>query len=288
MLTSSLVAAFLHNPAIACIKHWSRKECKHHIDLKTKACYSEIIPGLYLSNARAACDKDILRNLNITHVLTIEAHRLPTSTFENSNITTLFIMAYDNAFTNLLPYFPVTNAFIQEGLKKGNVLVHCHYGVSRSATIVIAYLMEKYKLSYEQAYNFVRSRRRFIHPNCGFVAQLKQYGDLNYDVSHFQRPEVNMYVNARKLKNKFPSVAAVIVAIIAPIAVLIYLKMQEESNRVHFLFSDCNTLLLAGLNEDNIQSLGTYYDGESVCLMDVKFTMMPGSLVSQTKGKNDI
>ncbi|KAI5639979.1 dual specificity phosphatase, catalytic domain-containing protein [Phthorimaea operculella] len=223
MLTSSLVTAFLHNPAIALtsIKHWSRKALYHQIDLCTQACYSEIIPGLYLSNARAACDKDVLRNLNITHVLTIEAHRLPKSTFENSNISTLFIRAYDTPNTHLLPYFPMANAFIQEGLEKGNVLVHCHFGVSRSATLVIAYLMEKYKLNYEQAVNFVRSRRKFINPNPGFVAQLKQYADLNYDVNHLQRLEAYMNVNARKHKYKIASVAAVMVGIIVPVAVLI-------------------------------------------------------------------
>jgi len=48
-------------------------------------------------------------------------------------------------------------------------------GVSRSATLVIAYLMRKYKCGYEKAYNKVKDRRKIINPNAGFVMQLKQY-----------------------------------------------------------------------------------------------------------------
>lgn len=225
MLSSSFIVAFLNIPspvvALTGLKHWSRKALYTKIDLCTQACYSEIIPGLYLSNARAAADKNVLRHLNITHVLTIEAHRLPKSIFENTNISTLFIRAYDTPQTNLLPYFPMANAFIGEGLQKGNVLVHCHFGVSRSATLVIAYIMEKYDLTFEEAFNFVRQRRRFINPNPGFVAQLREYERLNYDVKGFHRFEAYMNVNARKHKYKIASLAAVIVGILVPIAVLV-------------------------------------------------------------------
>ncbi|KAG6443642.1 dual specificity protein phosphatase 1B-like [Manduca sexta] len=225
MLRSAFIVAFLNipNPIVAFtgIKNWSRKALYQKIDLCTQSCYSQIIPGLYLSNARAAADKDVLRRLNITHVLTIEAHRLPKSTFYDTNISTLFIRAYDTPQTNLLPYFPMANAFIDEGIQKGNVLVHCHFGVSRSATIVMAYLMEKYKLSFEQAFVYVRQRRRFINPNPGFVSQLREYQRQNYDVNGFHRFEAYMNVNARKHKYKIASFAAVMVGILVPIAVLV-------------------------------------------------------------------
>ncbi|KOB70473.1 putative PASG [Operophtera brumata] len=165
------------------------------------------IQRLYLSNATAAADKTVLRRLNITHVLTIEAHRLPKSTFENTNINTLFIRAFDTPQTNIMPYFPMANAFIEEGIQK--------------ATLVIAYLMQKYRLTYEQAYAYVRQKRRFINPNSGFVAQLRQYQSLNYDVTNLQRLEAYMNVNARKHKFKLASIAAVAVGILVPIAILV-------------------------------------------------------------------
>ncbi|XP_063834963.1 dual specificity protein phosphatase MPK-4-like [Ostrinia nubilalis] len=228
MVKSAFIVAFLSipNPVIAFtgLKNWSRKALYHKVDLCTQSCYSQIVPGLYLSNARAAADQSVLRHLNITHVLTVEAHRLPKSTFANTNISTLFIRADDTPSTNLMSYFPMANAFIDEGLQKGNVLVHCHFGVSRSATIVIAYLMEKYSLTFEQAYFYVRQRRRFINPNPGFVSQLKEYQRLNYDVKGFQRFEAYMNVNARKHKYKIASLAAVLVGVLVPIVVLIFFK----------------------------------------------------------------
>lgn len=179
------------------------------------------LPGLYLSNARAAADRNVLTSLGITHVLTIEAHKLPKDTFEGTNISTLFIRAYDLPQAHIMHYFPMTNSFIDEGLRKGNVLVHCHFGVSRSATIVIAYLMSKYKMTFEQAYVYVRQRRRFINPNTGFVSQLREYQRLNYDVNGIHRFEAYMNVNARKHKYKIASVAAVLFGVIVPAMALI-------------------------------------------------------------------
>lgn len=225
MLRSALIVAFLSIPspvvAFTGLRTWSRKALYNKIDLCTQNCYSQIIPGLYLSNAHAAGDREVLRRLNITHVLTIEAHRLPKSTFEDTNISTLFIRAYDTPQTHILPYFPMANSFIDEGLQKGNVLVHCHFGVSRSATLVIAYIMEKYRLTFEQAFTYVRARRRFINPNPGFVSQLRDYQRMNYDVNGFYRFEAYMNVNARKHKFKIASLAAVMVGMLVPLAVLI-------------------------------------------------------------------
>ncbi|CAG4981111.1 unnamed protein product [Colias eurytheme] len=222
-LLVTLLTITIPNPVVAFtgLKHWSRKALYNKIDLCTQSCYSQIIPGLYLSNARAAADRNVLQQLNITHVLTVEARRLPKSTFVDSNICTLYIRANDTPQTNLLPYFPMANAFIEEGLQKGNVLVHCHFGVSRSATLVIAYIMQKYSLSFEQAYNFVRQRRKFINPNPGFVSQLKQYHKMNYDVNGLHRFEAYMNVNARRHRYKIASLAAVVVGLILPLAVMV-------------------------------------------------------------------
>ncbi|CAK1546806.1 unnamed protein product [Leptosia nina] len=211
------------NPIVAfgSLRNWSRRALYNKIDLCTQSCYSQIIPGLYLSNARAAADRNVLRHLDITHVLTVEARRLPKSTFIDTDICTLYIRANDTPQTNLMPYFPMANAFIEEGIQKGNVIVHCHFGVSRSATIVIAYIMQKYGLTFEQAFNFVKQRRSFINPNPGFIRQLKQYQRMNYDVRGLQRFEAYMNVTARKHRFKIASFAAVVVGIIVPLAVLV-------------------------------------------------------------------
>lgn len=55
-------------------------------------------------------------------------------------------------------------------------------GISRSVTLVIAYLIKCHGLPYDTAYSMVKSRRKIvryyftqIHPNDGFIDQLKKY-----------------------------------------------------------------------------------------------------------------
>lgn len=65
---------------------------------------------------------------------------------------------------------------VMEALNTAKVLVHCAAGRSRSATIVIAYLLMRLRdplPTLEAAIRFVKSRRE-IHPNVGFIRQLMQ------------------------------------------------------------------------------------------------------------------
>ena len=56
-----------------------------------------------------------------------------------------------------------------------NVLVHCVGGVSRSSTIVIAYLMLKHGYSLNDAYDFVKAKKSNISPNFNFMQQLLDF-----------------------------------------------------------------------------------------------------------------
>ena len=50
------------------------------------------------------------------------------------------------------------------------VLVHCAAGVSRSATIVLSYLMKRNLMSRDKAYEYLKSKRNVIHPNSNFMS----------------------------------------------------------------------------------------------------------------------
>ena len=69
-----------------------------------------------------------------------------------------------------------TNHFIQKCRKERcNILVHCKFGISRSPSFIIAYLIKYNKLSVDDALKFVNRKRFQIKPNKGFINQLYIY-----------------------------------------------------------------------------------------------------------------
>ena len=49
-----------------------------------------------------------------------------------------------------------------------NILVHCNMGISRSTTIVVRYLQVVHDMTYNEAINYIKTRRSFIKPNSLF------------------------------------------------------------------------------------------------------------------------
>ncbi len=64
--------------------------------------------------------------------------------------------------------------FISEAMVGGRVLVHCNAGVSRSAAVVIAFLVTECDMSLAEAVGLAKAKRPASAPNPGFMAQLRQ------------------------------------------------------------------------------------------------------------------
>nr|XP_023650887.1 dual specificity protein phosphatase 10-like [Paramormyrops kingsleyae] len=83
-----------------------------------------------------------------------------------------------------VPTGPADPDFEEAHQRGRGVLVHCQAGVSRSATIVIAYLMKHTRMTMMDAYKYVRGRRPVVSPNLNFMGQLLEFErDLNSGIT---------------------------------------------------------------------------------------------------------
>ncbi|KAG8437940.1 hypothetical protein GDO86_008579 [Hymenochirus boettgeri] len=149
-----------------------------------KAELSSILPFLFLGNERDAQDICRMVNLNIGHVLNVTTH-LPLYHAESGALRYKRLPATDNSKQDLRQYFEEAFEFIEEAQQAGKgVLIHCQAGVSRSATVVIAYLMKHTLMTVGDAYKFVKGKRPIISPNLNFMGQLLEFeSDLNSGVT---------------------------------------------------------------------------------------------------------
>ncbi|KAK7491423.1 hypothetical protein BaRGS_00017252 [Batillaria attramentaria] len=153
--------------------------------------YDEIIPGLFIGEGDAARQVISMRDLGVTHIVNAALGKSPYHVntnhvmYRRHNIAFMGIEATDFMNFDLTPFFRPAADFIEEGLEKGKVMVHCVQGVSRSATLVIAYFMLKHYMRVQTATRLVRKGRE-ICPNPGFLQQLCHFDEALKKAGHFQ------------------------------------------------------------------------------------------------------
>ena len=150
----------------------------------------EIIENLYLGNFSASENIQQLKDLGIKKVLSVvDFNDFPN--YKDENIIHKSVEVSDFDYQNIIQYFGECLNFIK-GEEK--ILVHCMAGASRSATIVIAYLMWIQKMKFDDALNFVNSKRPIVDPNDGFREQLKIFEKLlednNFDIDNINFSEI--------------------------------------------------------------------------------------------------
>lgn len=128
--------------------------------------------GLAIGNYIFAKNTQLLKENNIYAVVSVFGE---TEIKYDNQISHFRILIGDNPSENIKCFFDSSSKFISEHLKNCNVLVHCKAGVSRSATIVAAYLMKTHKMDFHTAINLLKSKRKLVEPNRGFLRQLRIY-----------------------------------------------------------------------------------------------------------------
>ena len=132
-----------------------------------------IIDNIYLGDFRTADNIDILKEHNITHIINC-AFNLPNKFPEQ--ITYKRLDLRDEPDQPIIEKLEEAYQFIKENKDK-NIFVHCVFGKSRSASVVIFYIMKEKKLNFKEAKEFVKNIRKIVEPNSGFEMELNRYYD---------------------------------------------------------------------------------------------------------------
>ncbi|CAG9766989.1 unnamed protein product [Ceutorhynchus assimilis] len=157
---------------------------------------------------------DIIQKLGVTCVISA-APELPAIPLK-TNITYHRIDVMDSPNSHIGSFLDEAADLINKVSSTGGCcLVFCVAGVSRSATLCIAYLMKYHQLTLKEAYDYVKMRRPRIKPNCGFFKQLIEYekdmfinGSVQMVFNEFVQmciPDVydNEYQVIRRINSKF-------------------------------------------------------------------------------------
>jgi hypothetical protein len=134
---------------------------------------NEVFTNIYIGNLSTAYNKDKLNELGIKNVVTAISGMSPIYPKEFNYIV---VDLLDIKSQNIMSIFDSTNLFIDNALSKGEkVYVHCMCGVSRSVSIVCAYLAYKHNIEPLEALKMIKNIRNVANPNPSFLQQLENY-----------------------------------------------------------------------------------------------------------------
>ena len=145
---------------------------------------AEILPYLVVGNLASSKNEGFLKRKNIRFILnlTVETEDMADGT-TIEGIEQLRVMMEDDEDEEILGHFQSCFDFIDKARAASSkkkavpavILVHSHYGLSRTSAIVLGYLMKEKQWSLKQAYAHLRKHRTSAKPNDGFVVQLLRY-----------------------------------------------------------------------------------------------------------------
>jgi protein-tyrosine phosphatase len=137
--------------------------------LKKNYC-DEILPNLWLGDYVKACELDDNFDI-IINVSALDYKIFPKTIRYDFDIQ-------DHEYVDITKTILKALPIIHEGLKHNKkIFVHCWAGRSRSAAIIIGYMIKYHKMNYNQAFDFICSKRNNypIEPNKSFVQQLLKF-----------------------------------------------------------------------------------------------------------------
>lgn len=140
---------------------------------------TEMLNGALYVGGEYCAKNDVRKKFGITHVLTcvsLYEETFPPDEDDVRNGKWLIIRLADAATSDLLSHLESATAFVQKTIEGGGkIAVHSLEGVSRAASIVIAYLMKYRSMTLKRAFEIISKQRPDVRVNRGFWRQLHAY-----------------------------------------------------------------------------------------------------------------
>ena len=135
---------------------------------------THIIDNIFLGSAINASHLNTLKERNIGLIINMTQE---ISNYFPNDIQYLNFPLYDNNSQSIKQYLIEAYDKIiefQMNNRDKNILVHCFMGASRSASVVIYYLMEKYDYTLNEAVMFCKDKRELVNPTILFYNELSE------------------------------------------------------------------------------------------------------------------
>lgn len=143
---------------------------------------SKIRDDIYLGGERGAGNRVWLDSLGITHILNMASGTVKEFYPDDSAFQYRSVNLRNNDAPVLMDSLQDSFKFIDNARSRGGkVLVHCSGGISRSASTVVAYLMYREGLSFEEAHAIVKNARPQVDLESGFVDSLSEWTPPGYE-----------------------------------------------------------------------------------------------------------
>jgi serine/threonine/tyrosine-interacting-like protein 1 len=128
----------------------------------------------FLGTGHQATNWKVVRDLKLTHIINISVEH---PCVFSDKIKYLHLELEDKEDVLLKDRFDETIHFMETALQNpsNRILVHCNLGISRSTTLILAYLMRIFNATLYEVFKFLKHRRPIVCPNLGFLRQLIDY-----------------------------------------------------------------------------------------------------------------
>ena len=132
----------------------------------------QIDDRVILANAYDSADWNLLQEAGVKCI--VNATRELSCYFEDQDIDYLKIPVLDDGASYIRPYFDEFLEFM-DAHQGEKVLVHCYMGSSRSATLVLLYLVKRRGMTVDDGLRYLKEKRHFVNINERFLQEVRDY-----------------------------------------------------------------------------------------------------------------